>query len=327
MRSRVHPVRALIAPLLAILVLTAPEALFAAEYPDKPLTVIVPYAAGTTIDVAARAVTEPLAKLLGQPVLVENKAGGGGTLGIEVLAKAKPDGYTLLVTNNALLAVTPQLRRVGYDPIKDFVPVALVADSNMPFCVTASLPVTTVAEFVEHAKANPGKLSWGSAGVGTIGHLAGEYLKSRASIDIFHVPYKNDADLMVDIVAGDVQASFLTQTSEYVPSGKLKALAVLGNERWERIPDAPSMAESGYPNWETRSWFALIAPAGVPDDILNRLHEAVSEVVAQPETIERLRTVGVNGRVEPVEDLRRRVDDDIKVFGRLIKNAGIEFQN
>ena len=312
---------------LAAIAALSPASLSAQDYPTRPVTVIVPYAAGTTIDVAARAVTEPLAKILGQPVLVENKAGGGGILGMEVLAKAKPDGYTLLVSNNALLAVTPQLRKVGYDPIKGVEPVALIADSNMPFGITSHLEASKVSEFVEYAKANPGKVSWGSAGVGTIGHLAGEYLKSRAGIDILHVPYKNDADLMVDLVAGDVQASFLTQTTEYFPSGRLKALAVLSNERWDRLPDVPSMPESGYPNWETRSWFLLVIPAGAPPEIVKKLHEAVSEVVAKPEVLERLKATGVNGKAEPIELVRKRVADDIAVFGRLIKAAGIEFQN
>lgn len=293
-------------------------------YPSKPITFISPYPAGSTIDVVARALADPLAEELGQPVIVENKVGGGGALAAEILAQTEPDGYTLVLATNSLFAVIPQLREVQYDPLTDLDPIAFIADAYMPFVINPSVPADNLAELIEYAKAHPGELAWGSAGIGTVGHLSGEYLKQRAGIDIHHVPYSGDVGAIVDAVSGDVQISFDTQAVEYVASGRLKPIAVLTKQPWDKLPGVPTIAEAGIENWEPRSWYVATLPAGAPQEVVERLHEAFAKVVSDPATLARFETIGIIGGTESIEQIDERVQDDWELFGRLIEQAGIK---
>src|SRR3954463_1304758 len=259
--------------LVAAVALTAARAR-AAEYPVRPIKLVVPYAAGGPTDVLGRLVADFLSRDLKQAVVVENKAGAQGAIGAEAVARAEPDGYTLFVSAASIIVLNPMLyKKLAYDPVKDFRMLALVTDLPVGMEVHPSVPAKTVAEFVAYAKQNPGKLNFGSAGTGGTIHLAGEMFKQIAGIDMVHVPYKGAGPALTDLLAGNIQLMFDTLSTALPPvkSGLLRPLGVSSGERSPDLPDVPTIAESGYPDYRVSVWYGIAAPARVPDDISQKI--------------------------------------------------------
>jgi len=263
----------------------------AETWPTRPIRFIVPFAPGGGGDVVGRIIGQRMSDQLGKPLVIDNRAGGGGTLGCELAAKAAPDGYTLLLGNVGPIAVGPALYpKLAYDPVRDFAPVTMIASFPNLLVANPGLPFKTVPELVAYAKSRPGQLNFASAGAGTSTHLAGELFKSVAGIDVVHVPYKGGAAAMTDIIAGQVAYYFGTMPSSMplAKAGKLRALAVTSLTRSPAAPEVPTIAESGYPKFETAAWYGLMFPTGTPREIVARTNAATMVVLALPDIRERL---------------------------------------
>jgi len=263
----------------------------AETWPTRPIRFIVPFAPGGGGDVVGRIIGQRMSEQFGKPLVIDNRAGGGGTLGCELAAKAAPDGYTLLLGNVGPIAVGPALYpKLAYDPVRDFAPVTMIASFPNLLVANPGLPFKTVPELVAYAKSRPGTLNFASAGAGTSTHLAGELFKSVAGIDVVHVPYKGGAAAMTDIIAGQVAYYFGTMPSSMplAKAGKLRALAVTSLTRSPAAPEVPTIAESGYPKFETAAWYGLMFPAGTPREIIAKMNSAMLVVLALPDIRERL---------------------------------------
>ena len=253
----------------------------AGDYPNKPVRVVVAFTAGGTTDILARAVSQKLTDRFKQNCLIDNKPGGGGNIGTELAARAAPDGYTLIVNSVGPMAVNPSLfKKLNINPLVDLVPVVQIADVPNVLVVHPSLPVKTLDEFVAYAKANPGRLNYGSTGVGTSSHLSGFMLSKRVELETTHVPYKG-ADALNDLLAGRLQFMFATIPSviQHIQAGKLRAIAVTSVKRSRSMPDVPTVAERGFPGFEAGSWFGFFAPRGTPEPIIAALNKAVNEAL------------------------------------------------
>ena len=254
-------------------------------YPTKPIRIVVPFPAGGTTDILARAVAQRLTETLGQPVVVDNRPGAGGNIGAELVAKAAPDGYTLLMGTVGTHAINASLyAKMPYDHVRDFAPVILVAGVPNVLVINPALPVNSVQELIAYGKANPGKLNFASSGNGTSIHLSAELFKTMTGVQMAHVPYKGSAPALVDLMGGQVQLMFdnLPSALPQIKAGKLKALAVTSAQRSSALPDVPTVIESGLPGFEASSWFGLLAPAGTPKDIIAKLNGEVAKWLATP---------------------------------------------
>ena len=272
-------------------------ALAQAQWPERPVRVVVPFPASGATDLIARVVTQRVAQDLGQQLVVDNKPGAGGTIGSAEVAKATPDGYTVLFTTSSTHAISPHLMpRLSYDATKDFTPVAHVADAPSVLLVTPSLPVKTVAELVAYAKANPGKLNYASSGNGTIVHLNSAAFSAQAGIDMTHVPYKGTALSIPDLITGQVHVLFdsLPTGMPHVVSGKVRALGVTSEKRSGLAPELPTLAESGLPGFSSVTWFGVYLPAGAPPALVARVHQAFTKAVQTPEVKASLAKLGVD---------------------------------
>jgi tripartite-type tricarboxylate transporter receptor subunit TctC len=312
-------------------------ALFAAQnasaqsaYPSRPVKILVGFTPGTAPDLAARILADRFAEVFGSPFVVENVAGAGSNIATAQVAKAPADGYTLLMGGNSALVINPSLYdTLPFDPIKDFAPITQVFIAANVLAVAADLPIKSVADIVALAKENPGKLSYGHAGVGTSQHLAGELFKHMAQIDIAPVPYRGTTALMPDLLAGRITMSF-ANISNVVPlarQGKLRALAITSIARSPLVPDLPTMAESGYPAFEAVPWFGLVAPAGTPSEVLDRLHDETVKTLAMADVRRKFGELGIepvgNTRAEFAAIIRRESPE----WARVIKDAGIRLGN
>jgi len=297
----------------------------AQAFPTKPIRLIVPFPPGGAVDFYARVVQPGLAEALGQQVVIENKAGASGMVGAELVAKAPPDGYTLLLGNIASLAINVGIYpTMPYDPLKDFTPIVRTVDVNYVLVVHPSLPVKTVAELVAHAKANPGKLSYGSAGSGSLPHLGTELFKAQTGTNIVHVPYKGGGPMVTDLLGGNVQMVIADQANlmPHVQGGKLRAIAVATPKRSPNAPDLPTIAESGLPGFEATAWQGLVGPAGMPPDVVKRLNEAFNRVMATPAVREKL----IGGGLEPVggtaDQFAKFIAAEIAKWSKISKDVG-----
>ena len=269
--------------LLAVGVLTGfSTAALAQSWPDKPVRIVVNFAPGGSTDNAARPLADRLTRALGQQFVIENKAGASGTIGVEGFTRATPDGYTFLITGSPVLMVIPQARKVNWDPFKDLVPVAHITDYMLPIVVNPSMPVSSIKELQAYAKANPGKLNCGSAGLGTLTHLICETLKSSAGIDNLHVPYRGGGDALNDFLAGTTQIHSEPNVLPHVKSGKAKLLAIADRERHPDYPDVPLISET-HPEIAIAGWFGMFAPAGTPDSLVQKVNAEVNKIVTSPE--------------------------------------------
>ncbi|MET3512615.1 tripartite-type tricarboxylate transporter receptor subunit TctC [Pseudacidovorax sp. 1753] len=294
-------------------------------YPVRPITLIVPFSPGGGTDIAARLLATRLSAKLGQSVVVENRAGAGGLVGADLVAKARPDGYTLFFGNVGTQSINPWLYKMPYDPDKAFAPVSLFAELPFAFVVNTALPARTPKELVALAKASPGKYTFASSGNGGSPHLTGEIFQQATGIELRHVPYKGGGPAMADLIAGHVDMLFASvlETSGYVKAGKLRALAVTSAQRSPAMADVPTLAELGVPNAESGSWTAVMAPAGTPPAIVERLSTAVQEVARMPEVKEALVAQGATPRGTTAAELQQAIDADKVRYGQVIKTRGV----
>jgi tripartite-type tricarboxylate transporter receptor subunit TctC len=314
--------RAALALILAIL-LTPPAG--AASFPDRPIRLIVPFAPGGPPDVAARIIGDWLATHLG-PVVVENHIGAGGTLAARLVAGAPPDGYTLMAATSGVIAISPQLyKNAGIDPVKDFTAVALLSSTPQVLAVNAALPVRSVKELVAYAKANPGKLSFASAGVGTASHMAGEMFKIMAGVDLVTVHYRGDGPAMIDLMGGQIQVGFATMTASIgqIRAGKLRPLAVTTTTRSPALPDLPTVADF-VPGYEASSAFGVAAPAGTPAPIVATLNKEINAGLADSKVAARLDDMSGLKLTGTADDYGKFLADDAKKWAKVIHTAGIK---
>jgi tripartite-type tricarboxylate transporter receptor subunit TctC len=297
----------------------------AATYPDRLIRLIVPFTPGGPVDVMARLVGQYLAAKLGQPVVVENRPGVGGTLASKLVATAEPDGYTLLFASAGSLAISPSLyKNIGYDPIAAFAPVAMVANHPLAMVVHPSVPARSVAELIAYAKANPGKLNY-AAPVGTPPHLMGELFRTLAGIDIVFVPYKGAAPALTDLLAGRTQMTILS-TAIIVPpilAGKLRALAVTSTTRWHELPDVPTMMEAGFAGFPQGSWTALVAPAATPADVVARLNATINEGLRSSELRDAFVKLGAEIKIDTPHELGALLAEELRKWAEVVKSSGI----
>jgi tripartite-type tricarboxylate transporter receptor subunit TctC len=292
-RKRTVAARTLVAAFALGMTMTAGVA---DEYPSRPVSIAVPFTAGGPADTAARTIAEVLRRHLGQPLVAENRPAASGIPGTEAVVHGEPDGYTLLLGGIAALVLIPPVQKVRYDVEKDLVPLGLIWRSPQVFAVQPKLGLNSVAEFVAYAKANPGKVTIGSAGIGTVTHLAGELLKRESGIELLHVPYRSTANSLTDLVGGHIDAIFgdVAILQPHVQSGAIKALAITAPERSPLLPDLPTMAEMGFPKVQTEVWYGLLAPARAPAPVLERLKAAVVSAQTDPAFRESLSKYGIS---------------------------------
>jgi tripartite-type tricarboxylate transporter receptor subunit TctC len=298
----------------------------AASWPDKPLKLVLPYAPGGATDLIGRPWAEALGKAFGQQFVIENRGGAGGMIGTEAAAKATPDGYTFLLTPNAPLTVLPNFRKVPYDPEKSFVPVGRVGDLWAGFVIHASLGIKTFKEMVEYAKKNPGKLVYGSAGLGTATQLRIEMLKFKAGIDILHVPYRGSADALNDLLPGTIQMMNEVNVIPHVRAGKLVLLNINHSMRNPDFPDVPTLTELGYPDADVPIWYSIWAPAGTPADIVAKFHAKIDEIAQTAEMKDRMRQINTVVPLQKPEDMLNYMLEDTKRNAELIQRANIKLE-
>jgi tripartite-type tricarboxylate transporter receptor subunit TctC len=280
---------------LAAVAFSFPLSAAAQAWPAKPVKMVVPFAAGGSTDTVARILSEKLTARLGQPVIVENRAGAGGSIGSDAVAKSAPDGYTFLVGTSSTMAILPYLyNKPPYDPNKDFAPVTLLGTADIMVVVNANFPARNVKELITYAKANPGKVTFASGGNGSISHLLGEYFKSMAGVDMLHVPYKGDAPAVTDLIGGQVNMIFGTAVAflPHVKSGKVVALAVTNPTRSTTQKELPTVSEAGVPGYEAVQWFGIAAPTGTPNEIVQKLQAETAAVLAMPDVRKRFTELG-----------------------------------
>lgn len=301
-------------------------ALCAEDYPSQVVKVVVPFTAGGAVDVAARIITPRLSEALGQPVIIENRGGAGGVLGAATVAQAAPDGYTLLVgtvstqgTNSAVFS------KLAYDPVRDFAPIVLLSKSPLLMEVRPTLPVKNVKEFIALARKEPGKLSFGSYGVGSINHLIAELFNSMAGIETRHVPYRGSAPMLQDLIGGQIDYAFdgVATSAGYVSAGTLRLLGIASATRTSVLPDAPTIAESGLPGFDNPVWFGLFAPAGTPPAVVQKLNSTMNDILANPDVKASFAKLGFDtGGGSPAE-LAKLVDTEIKKWTALVREKNI----
>jgi len=286
---------------------------------------VVGFTPGGSSDILARALATKLADSLGQPVVVENRPGAGGNLAAEVVARSAPDGNTWLLGNNAILATNHALySHLGYDPVKDFAPVALVAIQPNILVVHPSVPAHTVAEFIAYVKARPGKLNYASTGVGVAAHLSGELFKAMAGVDMVHVPYKGAQPALTDVIAGECQLMFATSTSviPHIKTGRLRALAVTTAQRSVALPDLPTIAEAGVPGFESITWHGVVVPAQTPAAAIERLNRAINAALAQRDLVDRLNGLGAEVAGGSPQDFAAYIAREIPKWTKVVKDSG-----
>jgi tripartite-type tricarboxylate transporter receptor subunit TctC len=300
----------------------------AQAWPAKPITLVVPFATGGTTDVLARAVGQELSTALGQPVVVESKPGAGATLGADYVAKAKPDGHTLLMGAVHHTIATSVYKKLPYDFQKDLAPVSLVALVPNVLVVNPKVPAKNVAELVALAKADPGKLTYGSNGNGTGQHLIGAQFESMAGVNILHVPYKGSGPLTTDLLGGQITMSFDTVTPvlPHIKAGKLRALAVTTNKRSVALPDVPTLDEAGLKGFNLGTWFGILAPAGTPAPIIDRVSKEIVRIVNQPEFKKKMEELGAETIGSTPAQMARQIKDDTDRFAKLVKDAKVTIE-
>lgn len=315
--------------LLASLSITAASSVYAQaleNYPTRPVTIVVPFPPGGGTDVGARLVAQKLSLKWGQPVIVENRGGAAGRLGADVVAKAKPDGYTLLVGNVGTQSVNPALyKKMPYDPDKAFAPIGMIAELPLVMLVTPALPWQNVKDVVEAAKKEPGKITFASSGAGGAPHLAGEIFQQASGTKMLHIAYKGGGPAALDLMAGHVNIYFGTvlESVGHVKSGKLKGLGVTSASRSPALPELPTIAESGYAGFDTGSWIGMLAPAGTPAAIVNKVSADLREVLALPDTKNTLITQGATPWPMTPEQFAARINSDRQRYGKIIEENNL----
>jgi tripartite-type tricarboxylate transporter receptor subunit TctC len=298
----------------------------AQTWPTRAVTIVVPFAAGTTSDVVARAFADHLAKAIGQSIVIDNRGGAAGNIGAAIAAKAAPDGQTLLLATTAQLTTNKLMYKdMGFDPQRDFTPVVLVGRSPIMIVGGPKAPVTSIKDVISYSRANPGQLTAGYNGAGLLGHITGEMLQARAKIKFVAVHYRGSASIITDLLGGHIQIA-MNSMGAYVPSvknGKLRALAIASHRRWPDLPDVPTVAESGVPGFEASVWYALMAPIGTSPAIIDRLNAALNEFLAMPEAQDTLKRLGIEVAGGSPEDLNAYIASETAKWEPIIKAAGL----
>jgi tripartite-type tricarboxylate transporter receptor subunit TctC len=299
----------------------------AQAYPTRTITVVVPFAPGGSTSIVGRVITDKMSQLLGQGIVIDHRPGAGGTVGTKAVAKSDPDGYTLLLGYTGTLAIGPSLyKNPGYDPRKDFAPIGMIGYAPASLVVHPSFPAKTVAELIAYAKANPGKVNFGSAGAGTVSHITGEYFARSAGITLVHIPYKGTGPALSDLLGGHIPMAFapIPSTHANVSAGLLRALAVTGNTRTSLLPDVPTISEAGLPGFEASLYYGLVAPAGTPRPIIDLLNKELRAALASNEVKEHLALDGTEITPGTPEDYAAFIDKDERKWSELVKASGVE---
>jgi tripartite-type tricarboxylate transporter receptor subunit TctC len=315
--------------LFATVLLCAAALAHAQPYPARPIHLIVPFPPGGGNDTVARAIAQQVGPDLGQPVVIDNRPGAGGSVGAELAAKAPPDGYTLFLAGVGSHVVNPNLHaRLPYDPVRDFTPITLLATAPSVLVVNPAVPARTVAEFTAYARAHPGKLNYASNGNGSAAQLAAAMYESMANVRMVHVPYKGIAPALTDLLSGEVQLMFGTVVAlvPHIQAGKLRALAVTSRSRSALLPDVPTLAESGVPEYEAGSWYGVMAPAGTPREIVERLHDAIVRALREPEVAKRLAAEGAIVIGSTPEEFGAHLKTELARVGKVVRAAGIRIE-
>jgi len=324
----VDPVkRRLLAAVIAgtVLLLLAPAAPAQSGYPNRTIKIIAPVQPGGGVDLVARTIADRLSRALGQPVIVDNQSGGGGVVGSQATARAAPDGYTLMVGYVGTHGTNPAVRKLPYDAVKDFTPIAMVGGTPNILVVPTTVPANTLAEFVTYVKANPGKVSYGSSGPGTLTHLAMEQFKVATDLEITHVPYRGIGPAITDILGGQTQALFpgLAAALPHIKGGKMKPLAVTGLARHKLVPNVPTFEESGFKGFDGVQWYGIVGPANLPRDIVKRLNDEINKAIESPELKERLAGEALEPMPMTPEQFGQYIRDDIARWTALAKARNI----
>jgi len=301
---------------------------FAQNYPTRTVRVVVPYAAGGNTDIVARLIAQHLTTGWGQQVIVDNRPGGATNIGAEFVARAQPDGYTLLMGGASNAINMTLFRKPPYDTQKDFAPVVLCTVGANLLTVHPSVPAKNLRELMGLARAKPGQLNFASSGIGSSNHMAGELFKLMAKIDIAHVPYKGNAPALADLTGGHIEMGFAGITAQIplIKAGKLRAIALSSRERFPAVPDIPTFHESGLPGYQSSTWFGLLAPAGVPAEIVRKINADVAKVLARPDVKQRLEVDGQIGGGQPSEEFAKFIREEIEKYAKVIKAAKVPLQ-
>ena len=324
--ATLNTVRNRIACAALALLAAAPATLFAQGYPNRPIKYIVPFPPGGATDTLARAIGQKLSDALGQPVVIDNRPGAGGNIGIEAAVRAPADGYTIVNVATATVAINPSLyRNLSFDAGRDLVPVAFIAYVPNLLVVNPAIPANTLGELVAYLKANPGKVNFASPGSGNSSHLAGEMLKQRTGVEITHVPYKGDAAAFADLIGGQVQMMFAIAVTAvpHVKAGRLKGIAVAGLQRTPTMPDLPTMAEAGLPGFDAGAWFGISAPAGTPQPVIDKLSRAANEALKSDEVMKSLQGQTVAAIGGTPEAFRKHMEAEQKRWNAVVAAAGL----
>jgi len=325
MKSRT-PLAALAAFAAAAIGAHVPAVATAQAWPDKPIRFVMTAPAGSSIDVIGRTIADKLKDRLGQPVIVDNKPAAGGSVAVAETAKAAPDGYTMVLAYNGPLSITPLLQKLPYDVQKDLAPVIITTSQPNVLAVNAQLPAKDVKELVAYAKANPGKVNYASVGPGSSSHLNGELLKSLAGIDIVHIPFNGSPPAVTSTVQGETQMLFavMQPLQPQIQAGKLRALAVTSAKRFPLLPDLPTIAESGYPKFESLAWNGVLVPAGTPKPVIARLNAEINAILKQPDVAQKLSAAGFDLIGGTPEDFGALIKAESDKWAPVIKSAGIK---
>ena len=314
--------------LLCLAIVLSTAVAVAQTYPDKPIRLIVPYPPGGSVDFTGRELGQKLSELWGQQVVLDNRGGAGSTLGHGLGAKATPDGYTLLLGTSAGLVVSPALgTKLSYDSLKDFAPVGLAVYAPFALTLHAAVPANSTKEFIDYAKANPGKINFSSPGTGTPNHLGGELLKALAGINIVHVPYKGGGPALVDLISGQVQMTFsgVPQILPHVKAGRVKIVAIGHPTRIRSLPDTPTVADT-LPGFNNTSWYGLLAPVGTPPAIINRINADMNKVLNNPDFGQRLLLQGVEPVTSTPQGMHDMIANELARWRKVIRDAGISVE-
>ena len=305
--------------------LTALVSPVSAEYPDKPIRMVVGYAPGGAADKLVRPITDRLARVLKQPFVIDYKPGAGAALAAELTAKAPADGYTLHITDSGPMTILPHMRKLGYDPLSSFTPISMVGGGGVIVVVLPSSKATDMKSLIELAKKDPKNWSYGTSGVGGVGHLAGEQFKAAAKINIDHIPYKGGSPAITELLGGHVPLLFssLGAAASHIQAGRLRALADSSGKRSSMFPDVPTMAEAGFPGFDASIWFSIVGPAGLPKEVMDKLVPALTSVMRDPEVILAIKREGYDPMPMTPQQTAERIKSDFELWGKTVKSANI----
>ena len=304
-------------------------AVFAQTWPNRPIRLVSPFAPGGGADITSRAIAQKLSPAIGQQVVVDNRGGAGGMVGTEIAAKSPPDGYTLVLGTIGPIAINPSLyAKMAYDPVKELAPIAKAANALNVMVVHPSLPAKNVKEFIAFARSRPGQINYGSSGAGATDHLAGELFNALAGVKLIHIPYKGGAPAMLDLVSGNVEIVFSTVSTALgsIQGNKVRALAMTGDQRFERMPELPTIAEAGLKGFEVNNWYGMFAPAGTPKDVIARLNTEIVKILAMPDVKTRLLDSGIIATSSSPEALAAYVQSETAKWAKVIRQANIKVE-